>query len=58
MIHFCQHIDRVGVKWKVRISDHAQRIQLVTKCSLAIYELRGIRAIQTIYAVRTTYAIL
>ena len=58
VIHLCQHVDCVRVEGEARAIHDSKRVQLMAKSALAEHELGRIRAIQTINAVCTTYAVL
>jgi hypothetical protein len=58
MIHFGQHIDRIGIEYQVRAVYYTQGIELVTQDTLAKDKLSCIRTIETVHAVRPAYPVL
>ena len=58
MVHFSEHIDSIRVERKIWCVDDTQGIQLVTERAFAKHELRCIRAIETIDAIRSADAVL
>lgn len=58
MIHLRQHIHRIRIERQVRAVHDTERIQLVPQRALPEHELRGIRTIQAVHAVRAAYPVL
>lgn len=58
MIHLCQHVDSVGVKFEVNVLYYPESIQLVAQNSLPKHKLCSIGAIQAVHAIRAAHSIL